>query len=82
MAIADYFEWTIDFEGQKLAEQLTHLIPTLFAVIGFVVGYSMQSLLVTLEIFGAGLVLTMLLVLPPWPMYNRHPLKWLPASKQ
>ncbi|KAI8142589.1 microsomal signal peptidase 12kDa subunit [Fennellomyces sp. T-0311] len=81
MSIADYFEWTIDFEGQKLADQLTHLLLICFAVVGFVAGYVTESLLLTVAIFGAGLLLATVVVLPPWPMYKRHPQKWLPSTK-
>ncbi|KAI9496186.1 microsomal signal peptidase 12kDa subunit [Zychaea mexicana] len=81
MAIADYFEWTIDFEGQKLADQLTHLILISFAAIGFVAGYALESLLVTVGVFAVGLFLAAVLVLPPWPMYNRNPQKWLASTK-
>jgi signal peptidase complex subunit 1 len=29
----------------------------------------------------AGAVLTMLVVVPPWPFYNRDPVQWLPARR-
>jgi signal peptidase complex subunit 1 len=29
----------------------------------------------------AGLVVTLLAVVPPWPFYNRDPVQWLPASR-
>ncbi|KAI9271870.1 microsomal signal peptidase 12kDa subunit, partial [Phascolomyces articulosus] len=70
-----------DFEGQGLADQLTHLILISFAVIGFVTGYVSESLLITVGIFSVGIFLAAVVVLPPWPMYNRHPQKWLPSTK-
>lgn len=27
-----------------------------------------------------GTALTFLLVVPPWPFYNKNPVKWLPAG--
>ncbi|ORY90985.1 microsomal signal peptidase 12kDa subunit [Syncephalastrum racemosum] len=80
MAIADYLEWTIDFEGQKLADYATHGIMTAASVIAFVAGFATQSLQTTLTIFAGATVLAALVVLPPWPMYNKHPLPWLPAK--
>ncbi|KAL9550103.1 hypothetical protein MBANPS3_004890 [Mucor bainieri] len=73
MSFADILECTIDFEGQKLAEQLTHYL----LVASFIVGYSMQSMQMLLIVFAAGLALTALAVIPPWPMYNKHPQPFL-----
>ncbi|KAG0162364.1 hypothetical protein DFQ30_002227, partial [Apophysomyces sp. BC1015] len=39
--------------------------------------YASQSLQVTLAVFSAGLIATVLAVLPPWPMYNKNPQPWL-----
>ncbi|KAI8874531.1 microsomal signal peptidase 12 kDa subunit, partial [Backusella circina FSU 941] len=66
-----------DFSGQKLSDQLLHVLLTAFGVISLVVGYSMQSLQMLLIIFAGGLLTTALVVIPPWPMYNKHPQKWL-----
>ncbi|KAI8643731.1 microsomal signal peptidase 12kDa subunit [Parasitella parasitica] len=73
MSFADILECTIDFEGQKLAEQLTHYLLILSGIASFIVGYSMQSMQMLLIVFSAGLALTALAVIPPWPMYNKHP---------
>ena len=27
-----------------------------------------------------GTMLTMLVVVPPWPIYNKHPEQWLPSG--
>merc|ERR1712039_432546 len=46
-------------------------------IIGFVVGYIHQRFLYTFYcVFGATVVVT-LLCLPAWPIWNRHPVKWL-----
>ncbi|OAD04725.1 hypothetical protein MUCCIDRAFT_125711, partial [Mucor lusitanicus CBS 277.49] len=62
-----------DFEGQKLAEQLTHYL----LIASFIAGYSMHSMQMLLIVFAAGLALTALVVIPPWPMYNKHPQPFL-----
>ncbi|KAL1935908.1 hypothetical protein VTP01DRAFT_42 [Rhizomucor pusillus] len=82
MGIPDLLECTIDFEGQHLADRLTHGIVGTSAVVGFVAGYATQSLQTTMLVFAGALGLAALLVLPPWPMYNRHPQKWLPKQQQ
>lgn len=69
----------MDFVGQRLAEKLLLYLTVLFAAVGFVVGYAQGSFRTMVWINAAGLALTSLLVLPNWPFYNRHPLKWLPA---
>ncbi|CAO3662956.1 unnamed protein product [Umbelopsis vinacea] len=82
MAIANYFEWNIDFEGQRLAEMISQVILTLSAIIGFLYGYAQQSLEATIMIFGVGFAITLLATLPPWPIYNRKPVEWLSVQKE
>ena len=36
-----------------------------------------RSFRLMMEIFGAGVALSLLLCVPPWPFLNRHPLRWL-----
>jgi len=74
------FEWNIDFVGQKHAEYTYQSTIVLFAFIGFAVGFLLQSLKTTLQIYGTGMILAALLVLPPWPFYNKHPVQWLAAK--
>ncbi|KAG9285886.1 hypothetical protein G9A89_013311 [Geosiphon pyriformis] len=75
--MAEWLEWNIDFEGQKLAEYVYQITVVTFAAIGFGVGFYLQSLEITLQIYAIGVVLSALLVLPPWPFYNSHPVQWL-----
>ncbi|XXG79793.1 hypothetical protein AAC387_Pa09g0787 [Persea americana] len=67
----------MDWQGQKLAELLMQIILGVFAVVAFVVGYSMGSFQTMLLIYAGGVVLTTLLIVPNWPFLNRHPLNWL-----
>ncbi|KAI8967249.1 microsomal signal peptidase-like protein 12 kDa subunit [Mycotypha africana] len=73
MSLSEVLECTIDFEGQKLAEQLTYILLIVTSFASFVTGYLMASMQLSLYIFLAGCILTSLVVLPPWPMYNKHP---------
>ena len=51
-------------------------------IVAFLVGYVLQNIHYTLWIGLAGGLLTLLIVVPPWPIYNRHPEKWLPPKNQ
>lgn len=39
----------------------------------------MQSLPVAVIGWAIGVFLTILVCVPPWPMYSKHPIKWRPA---
>ncbi|KAF9346851.1 hypothetical protein BGX26_001634 [Mortierella sp. AD094] len=76
------FEYHIDFQGQSLAEQITQGVISAFGVIGFLVGFILQDIRVSLLIFAAGIVLSALLVIPAWPYLNRNPIRWLPSREK
>ncbi|POI23489.1 hypothetical protein CIB84_012764 [Bambusicola thoracicus] len=67
----------MDYKGQKLAEQIFQGTILVSAVIGFICGYVTEQFGWTVYIVMAGFALT----LPPWPMYRRNPLKWLPVQE-
>lgn len=49
----------------------------LFQAIAFIVGYIQQDIHLTLWLGLAGTLITLLIVVPPYPFYNRNPEKWL-----
>lgn len=67
---------SMDYEGQRLAERLYQCVIVLFAVVGFVWGFICQQFVQTVYILGAGVALAVLLVIPPWAFFRRHPLPW------
>ena len=67
----------MDFEGQILAAKLYRIILVAFTIIAMIVSYITQKLCHGVYILCFGLVVTLILCLPSWPMYNRHQLKWL-----
>ncbi len=69
----------VDYEGQRLAEQLMMWFVMIIAAISFVVGFATADWWTMVYINAAGLALTSLVVLPPWPWYRRNTLTWLPA---
>ncbi|TVY87401.1 Signal peptidase complex subunit [Lachnellula willkommii] len=69
-----------DFEGQKLAELLATILLAAVGVISFVVGFLGQDIKLALYIGLGGTALTLALIVPPWPFFNRHPVRWLPVG--
>ncbi|KAJ7957581.1 Signal peptidase subunit [Quillaja saponaria] len=71
----------MDWQGQKLAEQLMQLLLLAFAVVAFATGYFIGSFQMMILIYAGGVILTSLITVPNWPFFNRHPLKWLDPSE-
>ncbi|KAI9371108.1 microsomal signal peptidase 12 kDa subunit-domain-containing protein [Aspergillus egyptiacus] len=66
-----------DFHGQRVTEVLSTALLIISGVVAFFVGYIFQDIYLTLWTGLAGTLLTALVVIPPWPFYNKHPEKWL-----
>ena len=71
----------MDWQGQKLAEQLMQILLLIAAVVAFVVGYTTASFRTMMLIYAGGVGVTTLITVPNWPFFNRHPLKWLEPSE-
>ncbi|KAF9352479.1 hypothetical protein BGX34_012127 [Mortierella sp. NVP85] len=72
-------EFHIDFQGQRLADHLTQGLISAFGVVGFLVGFLLQDIRLSLYIFVAGTVLTSVLVIPAWPYFKKNSVRWLPS---
>jgi signal peptidase complex subunit 1 len=48
--------------------------------LAFGVGYLRQSVVEMMVAFASGVTTTMLVCVPPWPVYSRHPIAWQPSS--
>lgn len=68
-----------DFQGQRLAEQLSTVLLTISGIMAFLAGYITQNIYNTLYVGLGGTALTFLVVVPPWPFFNQQPQPWLPA---
>jgi len=75
--LQDLFEGQIDFDGQRLAERISTAILTLSSIVALIIGFVQQDIYLTLWVGLAGTALAMLLVVPPWPVYNQNPQSWL-----
>ncbi|KAF6161440.1 hypothetical protein GIB67_009319 [Kingdonia uniflora] len=67
----------MDWQGQKLSEQLMQIMLVVFAVVSFIVGYVIGSFRMMMLIYVAGVLLTTLITVPNWPFFNRNPFNWL-----
>ncbi|KAH9995285.1 microsomal signal peptidase [Russula vinacea] len=81
-SLHQYLEGKIDFEGQKLVERIAHYASMELAVFSFFLGFLFQSIQVTFASFGLGVAAILVLVIPPWSIYNKHPVTWLPAKER
>lgn len=70
----------IDFEGQKLADLTATVLQISVGIISFIVGFVLKDITRTIYISLGGSALVFLLVIPPWPIYKRHSVKWLPVN--
>lgn len=48
-------------------------------IIAFLIGYFTQDIRLSLIVGLAGTALTFIVVVPPWPFFNKNPEGWLPA---
>jgi len=78
--VREVAEGQIDFEGQRLAEFLATAMLATAGAIAFLVGFILQDIKLALYIGLGGTALTFALVVPPWPMFNKNPVQWLPVA--
>jgi len=78
--VRDFVDGQIDFEGQKLAENLANIALTIVGAIAFLVGYFLQDIKLAVWVGLGGTALTFLVIVPAWPFFNKNPVKWLPVG--
>jgi len=78
--VRDWVEGQIDFEGQKRAELVANAALSIVGIVAFLAGYVLQDIKLVVWIALGGTALTFVAVVPAWPWYNQHPLKWLPVG--
>lgn len=71
----------MDLQGQRTAEWLYFSILLGTALPAFLCGWAAGSIKLMLIIYAASAALAVLLVVPDWPVFKRHPLKWLPKGR-
>ncbi|KAF8556595.1 microsomal signal peptidase 12 kDa subunit [Imleria badia] len=76
----DLLEGKIDFYGQKKADDVVRIASIASTILSFVLGFALQSLRITMGTFALCTVVLALVVLPPWPAFNKHPVQWQAAQ--
>ena len=67
----------MDYQGQKLSENLFYYIILLFGSVGWIYGYILQDFTYVFYSWSVGVGISLVLCVPDWPIYNKHPIKWL-----
>lgn len=65
-------------EFESLVETSPYSYPPQIA--SFTAGFLANDIFITLWSLLAGGLITALVVVPPWPVYNKNPVVWLPAG--
>ncbi|KAH8669816.1 microsomal signal peptidase 12 kDa subunit-domain-containing protein [Ilyonectria robusta] len=78
--VRDVVDGQIDFEGQKVTELLATILLVISGALSFFIGYILQDIKLAVYVGLGGTALTFLVTVPPWPIYNKNPVKWLPAG--
>ncbi|ODV86653.1 hypothetical protein CANARDRAFT_196129 [[Candida] arabinofermentans NRRL YB-2248] len=79
-SILPYLEANIDFKGQKLAEFNYQLILTIGCIISIIIGFLKQDLSYTVYTFAASIIISLIVVLPPYKQYRSNPVNFLPKK--
>jgi len=78
--LRDIVEGKIDFKGQRLAELWATALLVIVGGIAFATGYLLQDIKLALQLGLGGTALTFLAIVPPLPVFQKNPVKWLPVS--
>mmetsp|Transcript_30007 Transcript_30007/g.87387 ORF Transcript_30007/g.87387 Transcript_30007/m.87387 type:complete len:108 (-) Transcript_30007:288-611(-) len=66
----------MDYDGQRLAELLYYWIIIVFGAIGWIWGYLKGDFMLTFYAWAVGVGISVVLCVPDWPWFNRHPVRW------
>lgn len=72
----------MDFKGQEYSEKLALKLLILSAATSFLLGYFKQDFGLMMAMFAAGFVLTFIVTVPNWPIYNKHPIEWVKSKSK
>ncbi|OAA57876.1 Microsomal signal peptidase 12kDa subunit [Niveomyces insectorum RCEF 264] len=78
--VRDIAEGQIDFEGQRLCDWLATVLLSSVGALSFIIGCILQDIKLAVYIALGGSALVSLIIIPPWPFFKKHPVKWLPIG--
>ena len=70
----------MDYRGQQFSEYLYYFLTIFFGAIAWIVGFVANDFQLTVWGWAVGLGLALILCIPDWPMYNKHPVTWATKS--
>lgn len=71
-----------DYEGQRLASRIMYIILVSSTVVAVPVGVVLGNFAYSLLTLVIGAVICCLAILPPWPMYRKHPVELADSSSE
>ncbi|AET39795.1 signal peptidase complex subunit SPC1 Ecym_4783 [Eremothecium cymbalariae DBVPG len=70
----------IDFESQRYTAAISSKLIAVGTVLGCLLGYFTNCCLMTVYTFGATYILTLLIVVPAYPAYNKKRVNWVGST--
>ncbi|KAJ1913903.1 hypothetical protein H4219_005010 [Mycoemilia scoparia] len=70
----------IDLKGQQLAEKIYTFTLFISGALSILVSIYFNEIMYSFYGLGIGLAVSWVLVIPPWPCFNKNPLNWLPVQ--
>jgi len=67
----------VDYQGQKISEYLYVAITCAAGFIAWFIGYWKNDFQVSVHGWAIGIIISVILCVPDWPMYNKKPVTWL-----
>ena len=64
------------------SEYLYYFLTIFFGAVAWFVGYYYGDFYMTVQGWSVGLVLSVVLCIPDWPMYNRNPVQWAEKEEE
>lgn len=82
MNVLQKIDPTIDFVGQEQAQKYMDFLFLIGYTLALIVGFILKDLKYTLIIAGLTFVLTLLVIVPAWPIYRRNAPKFVKVEKE
>jgi len=67
----------MDYKGQQLNEYIFSFLTIFCGAIALIVGWFKKDFQITFYGWSIGLILSLVLCIPDWPMFNRNKIIWL-----
>ncbi|EPX71034.1 uncharacterized protein SOCG_01256 [Schizosaccharomyces octosporus yFS286] len=72
----NYLEGKIDFHGQILCSKYMNYATVISGVAAYIAGWLAQDSFLSIKVFVVLSIITGIICIPAWPMYNQKPLQF------